>query len=263
MARLDGAMAMNGLPHVLIVAGTDSSGGAGLSRDVETIAALGLRSCVAVTAVTVQTHVAVNHIEPMPSGLVAAQIRAALSANQVAAIKIGMLGSADIIGAVAAELRRYRQVPVVLDPVLASSSGRALIEPAAIETLKFELMPLCAIATPNLIELDILAGEETAVDETRAERQARRLLETGCAAILVKGGHAAGAFSTDMLARNGQELARFTAPRLDKKMRGTGCMLASAIAARLALGQPLEDSVRAAKRHVFEQISRYGAPQAV
>lgn len=263
MAGPDRAMAMNTAPHVLVVAGTDSSGGAGLSRDVETVAAFGLRSCVAVTAVTVQSHAAVNHIEPMPPGLVAAQMRAALLANRVAVIKIGMLGSASTIVAVAAELRQCREVPVVLDPVLASSSGRALIEPAAIETLKRELMPLCTLVTPNLIELGILAGEETAGDETQAERQARRLLETGCSAILVKGGHAGSTFSTDLLVRNGQEPQHFTAPRLDKEMRGTGCALASAIAARLALGQPLEDSVRAAKRHVFEQISRYGVPQAV
>jgi hydroxymethylpyrimidine/phosphomethylpyrimidine kinase len=263
MAGPDRTMAMSGLPHVLIVAGTDSSGGAGLSRDVETVAALGLRSCVAVTAVTVQTHACVDRMELMPPGLVTEQMRAALLANRVAGIKIGMLGSADTIVAVAAELRQCREVPVVLDPVLASSSGRALIGPAAIETLKRELMPLCAIATPNLVELGILAGEETTGDETQAERQARRLLETGCPAILVKGGHAADPFSTDMLVRNGQQPMRFTAPRLDKEMRGTGCMLASAIAARLALGQSLEDSVREAKRHVFEQISAHGVPQAV
>jgi hydroxymethylpyrimidine/phosphomethylpyrimidine kinase len=244
--------------HVLIVAGTDSSGGAGLSRDVETVAAFGLRSCVAVTAVTVQTHVSVERVEPMPPDLVAYQMRAALAANEVAAIKIGMLSGKATIEAVAGVLREYGQVPVVLDPVLASSSGRALLDPAAIVTLKRELMPLCAIATPNLIELGILVGQETATDEVRAERQAHRLLETGRGAILVKGGHATGTQSTDMLVREGRETMRFTAPRLDKNMRGTGCMLASAITAGLALGQPLEDCVREAKRYVFEQIASLG-----
>jgi hydroxymethylpyrimidine/phosphomethylpyrimidine kinase len=249
--------------HVLIVAGTDSSGGAGLSRDVETIAAFGLRSSVAVTAVTVQTHASVERIKPMPPDLVREQMRAALAANDVAAIKIGMLCGKAIIKAVTDVLRENSQAPVVLDPVLASSSGRTLLDPAAIEKLKRELMPLCAIATPNLIELGILVGEETATDEARAERQARCLLETGCAAILVKGGHATGTQSTDMLVREGREIVRFTAPRLAAEMRGTGCMLASAIAARLALGEPLEDCVREAKRYVFEQIASLGRGQAV
>jgi hydroxymethylpyrimidine/phosphomethylpyrimidine kinase len=261
MAPAHGAMAMSA--HVLIVAGTDSSGGAGLSRDVETVAAFGLRSCVAVTAVTVQTHTSVERVEPMPPDLVAEQMRAALASNEVAAIKIGMLSSKATIEAVAGVLREQDKIPVVLDPVLASSSGRALLDPASIGTLKRELMPLCAIATPNLIELGILVGEEMASDEMQAERQARRLLATGCAAILVKGGHAAGAESTDLLVREGCEIVRFTAPRLDKEMRGTGCMLASAIAVGLALGEPLEDCVREAKRYVFERMSGLGRPQAV
>ncbi|MDH6232035.1 hydroxymethylpyrimidine/phosphomethylpyrimidine kinase [Mesorhizobium soli] len=244
--------------HVLVVAGTDSSGGAGLSRDVETVAAFGLHSSVAVTAVTVQTHVSVERVEPMPPDLVADQMRAALAANEVAAIKIGMLSGKATIEAVAGVLREYGQVPVVHDPVLASSSGRALLDPAAIVTLKRELMPLCAIATPNLIELGILVGQETATDDVQAERQAHRLLETGCAAILVKGGHAVGNGSTDMLVHEGGETIRFTAPRLEKNMRGTGCMLASVIAAGLALGQPLQECVREAKRYVFEQIASLG-----
>jgi hydroxymethylpyrimidine/phosphomethylpyrimidine kinase len=250
-------------PHVLIVAGTDSSGGAGLSRDVETVAAFGLRSSVAVTAVTVQTHASVERIEPMPPDLVAEQMRAALAANEVAAIKIGMLCGKATIKAVTDVLRENSQAPVVLDPVLASSSGRTLLDPTAIERLKRELMPLCAIATPNLIELGILVGEETATNEVQAERQARCLLETGCAALLVKGGHASGTQSTDMLVREGRETMCFAAPRLDKNMRGTGCTLASAIAAGLALGQPLEDSVREANRYVFEQITSLGRVQAV
>ncbi|PSJ62995.1 bifunctional hydroxymethylpyrimidine kinase/phosphomethylpyrimidine kinase [Pseudaminobacter soli (ex Li et al. 2025)] len=250
--------------HVLIVAGTDSSGGAGLSRDVETVATFGLRSAIAVTAVTVQTHTSVERIEPMPPDLVAEQMRAALASSRVAAIKIGMLSGNATIEAVAAVLRDQDKLPVVLDPVLASSSGRSLLGPEAIGSLTRELMPLCAIATPNLIELGILTGEETARDEAQVEHQARRLLETGCAAILVKGGHATGPQSIDMLVvRQGREPMHFVAPRLDKNMRGTGCMLASAIAAGLALGKPLEDCVHEAKRHVFEQIVSLGRRQPV
>lgn len=120
-------------PHVLIIAGSDSSGGAGIARDVETVSAFGLRSCLAITAVTVQTYATVERIEPMPPELVAAQMRAAFAANPVAAVKIGMLGTAAAIEAVGAVLASNRQVPVVLDPVLASTSGRVLLEDDAID----------------------------------------------------------------------------------------------------------------------------------
>ncbi|UUP15743.1 Hydroxymethylpyrimidine/phosphomethylpyrimidine kinase [Nitratireductor thuwali] len=127
MADGDRAMAMKGDRHVLIVAGSDSSGGAGIARDIETVAACGLRSCLAVTAVTVQTHERVERIERVAPENVAAQMRAALAANDVAAIKIGMLGAGGAVEAVAAVLRDHAAVPVVLDPVIAASSGRALL----------------------------------------------------------------------------------------------------------------------------------------
>jgi hydroxymethylpyrimidine/phosphomethylpyrimidine kinase len=255
MDRKDGAMALSREPHVLVVGGSDSSGGAGMARDIETISALGVRTCIAVTAVTVQTHDAVLETHHLPPGLVADQMRAALQANKVAAIKIGMLATEQIIAAVAAVLRENRHVPAVLDPVLASSSGRPLLEAGAIGTLIRNLMPHCHLVTPNLIELAVLAGSPLAVDDEEVLQQGQRLLAAaGPRALLIKGGHATGARSTDILLRSGQEPLRFDAPRLAGSMRGTGCMLASAIAAHLANGTSLEDAVCQGKQFVFESF---------
>jgi len=240
---------------VLIVAGTDSSGGAGLSCDVETVASFGLRSAVAVTAVTVQTDESVRHVELVAPALVADQMRAALAAHRMAAIKIGMLGAAEIIGAVSSVIAEHPGIPVVLDPVLASSSGRALLSLEAVGILRQILMPLCRLVTPNLPELALMAGAPPAQDEKEALRQGAVLLDAGAAALLIKGGHAAGDHSIDLLLEKGQPVHRFGAPRLPAEMRGTGCMLASAIAAGLASGAPLGRSVAKAKRFVFDKLA--------
>ncbi|WP_192247417.1 bifunctional hydroxymethylpyrimidine kinase/phosphomethylpyrimidine kinase [Mesorhizobium caraganae] len=249
-------MALRRDPYVLVVGGSDSSGGAGIARDIETISSVGVRTCLAVTALTVQTHDAVMEIHHSQSRLVANQMRAALQANKVTAIKIGMLATAEIIVAVAAVLRENPHVPAILDPVLASTSGRTLLEAGAIAVMTRDLMPLCRLVTPNLIELAILAAKQ-AVDDDGAIRQGRELLEAGARALLIKGGHASGPRSTDILLRSDHEPVRFDAPRLATSMRGTGCMLASAIAAHLAKASPLEDSVRDAKLFVFEKLSKH------
>jgi hydroxymethylpyrimidine/phosphomethylpyrimidine kinase len=249
-------MALRREPHVLVVGGSDSSGGAGIARDIETISALSVRTCLAVSAVTVQTHEAVTQIHNLQADLVADQMCAALQANEVGAIKIGMLATEQIIVAVADVLRQNPQVPAVIDPVLVSSSGRRLLETGAIDVLKHELIPLCRLVTPNLIELAVLAGSELAMDEDGALQQGQKLLSAGLQALLIKGGHAAGCRSTDILLRSGQGPVRFDAPRLAGSMRGTGCMLASAIAAHLANGSLLEDSVRNSKVLVFEKLRK-------
>ncbi|MDW6024312.1 hydroxymethylpyrimidine/phosphomethylpyrimidine kinase [Mesorhizobium sp. BAC0120] len=254
MAGSDGALAMNAEPHVLVIAGTDSSGGAGLSRDIETIAAHGFRSAFAVTAVTVQTHSSVSRIQPMPASLIADQMRAALGADDVKAVKIGMLGTDEAIAAVVSILRDRADIPVVLDPVLVSSSGRPLIAEGAIDALRHDLMPLCRLLTPNLMELAGLTGSTMATDEATACRQGEELSRAAGTAVLVKGGHAAGAEAIDMLLQPGRPALRFAAPRLAREMRGTGCMLSSAIAAGLALGQSLDASVRKAKQYVLERL---------
>lgn len=242
-------------PRVLVVAGSDSSGGAGLARDIEAVAACGLGTCLAVTAVTVQTHHRVERVKPMPPALVAAQMRAAFAANTVAAVKIGMLaGSANVV-AVATVLDAHGQVPVVLDPVLASSSGATLLPQAAIATLRRKLLPLVDVVTPNLPELALLTASALAQSEAEMERQGNCLLSAGCGAVLVKGGHATGTDATDILLRPGHPPLRLRMPRLAATMRGTGCMLASTVAALLARGESLESSVRSAKQAVFARLA--------
>lgn len=246
-------MALTGGPHVLVIAGSDSSGGAGIARDVETVAAFGVRTCLAVTAVTAQTHDEVGSVEFIPADLVAEQISAALAANRIAAVKIGMLGTARTVAAVASALRAHPHIPVVLDPVLASSSGRLLLETDAITPLKADLMRLCTVVTPNLIELALLCDAKTATNDAVLAKQAQHLVADGAQAVLVKGGHADGGQSTDILFRPDQPPVRFDAPRLQGTMRGTGCMLASAIAAGLAQDTSLEECVWRAKQYVFKK----------
>lgn len=252
MAGSDGSIAMT--PHVLIVAGSDSSGGAGIVRDVETVSAFGLRCSLAVTAVTVQTHSAVERVEHSAPDLVAAQMRAALAANPVKAVKIGMLGSAPTIEVVSSVLASSLPVPVVLDPVLASTSGRQLLDADAIISLKRKLFPLCTLVTPNLPELALLTGLPLATGERDIIRQADKLFDAAAPAVLVKGGHASGQTSTDLLLLPGREPIRFDTSRIPVTMRGTGCMLASAIAAHLAQNETLEISIGKAKRHVFAKL---------
>ncbi|MER8569275.1 hydroxymethylpyrimidine/phosphomethylpyrimidine kinase [Mesorhizobium sp. M0924] len=249
-------MALRREPHVLVVGGSDSSGGGGIARDIETISSIGVRTCLAVTALTVQTHDAVMEIHSMQPGLVAGQMRAALQANKVAAIKIGMLATVEIVIAVAEVLRENPQVPAVLDPVLASTSGRTLLEAGAIAALKCDLMPFCRLVTPNLFELALLVGSERAVDEDGVVWQGQELLAAGARALLIKGGHASGPQSTDILLRPDHESVRFDTPRLAASMRGTGCMLASSIAAHLAKAQSIEYAVRQGKLFVLEKLRK-------
>lgn len=244
---------MNHMPHVLVVAGSDSSGGAGIVRDIETLAAIGVKASVAITAVTVQTHHGVEHVDAMAPDRVAQQMRAALSANPIAAIKIGMLAASATIAAVARVLADHPGIPVVLDPVLVSTSGRALLTPDATDALR-GLFGSCALITPNLPELSALAVSIPATSADSVRNQAQALLTAGAQAVLVKGGHGDGAKSTDILFRAEQADQPFAAPRLAVAMRGTGCMLASAIAARLAFGDTLSTAITGAKAFVHTKL---------
>lgn len=244
-------------PHVLVVAGSDSSGGAGIVRDIETLAAFGVKASVAVTAVTVQTHHDVQHVDAIPPERVAQQMRAALKANHVDAIKIGMLATAATITAVASVLTDHPDIPVVLDPVLASTSGGVLLAPSAKASLH-RLFLQCALITPNLPELSYLTASAGGEPTEDAIAQARRLVVAGTHAVLVKGGHGDGLESVDILVQAGNAVERFAAPRLAASMRGTGCMLASAIAARLAFGDNLVTAVSAAKAFVHDRLTDSG-----
>ena len=248
----DGSLAVSAR-RVLIVAGSDSSGGAGIVRDVETVAAFGLKAAVAVTAVTAQSDRRVTAVQPMEPALVARQMTAALEGGEVHAVKIGMLANAGIVQAVADVLEQHSTLPVVLDPVLASTSGKMLLEPEGVRLMIERLLPRASLVTPNLPELALL----TLADHFDASVQA--LMKIGIQAALIKGGHAneaapAGEMTatrcTDLLIRPGQSPLAFDGPRHTGTLRGTGCMLASAIACGLATERTLEASIDAAKRYV-------------
>ncbi|NIY73033.1 hydroxymethylpyrimidine/phosphomethylpyrimidine kinase [Marivivens donghaensis] len=237
------------MPRVLFIGGTDSSGGAGLARDIATAAQMEAEARIGVTAVTAQTDGAVHAVRLMSCDDVALQVRAA---GKVGAVKIGMLGSAEIVSAVATALS---SVPLVLDPVLASSSGTALLDDRGVDTLIEELLPCTTLLTPNLPELGMLTAR-FGLDETAGEGQrVRALLRRGCGGVLVKGGHAEESTSCeDRLYLPSGEIIRHCGPRFGIPLRGTGCQLASAIAVGLAEGLDLGTAVENARACVASRF---------
>ena len=233
---------------VLAIGGMDSSGGAGLLRDAATVAALGRQMRAAVTSVTAQTDQTVAASHPMPAEVVLAQIA---SAGPVDAVKIGMLGTAEIVRALAPALP---QAPCILDPVLLSSSGHSLLEDTGVSHLLNDLLPRVDLLTPNLPEVFSLASRLGYHGKDPAEA-ARPLLQTGLRAVLVKGGHATGEESVDLLFRRGQAPLSFAQPRLNATLRGTGCRLASAIACEVAKGAQREAAILAAKAFVHRELT--------
>ena len=237
---------------VLVIAGTDPTGGAGLTRDVSTLAHFGAEALCAVTAVTVQTdtHLSATHL--VPPAIVAAQICAALATQRVGAIKIGMLGTRHSVQSVAAALPPRAAVPIVLDPVLASTSGGELLDGAGRAALLEQLLPRVTLLTPNLPEAAALLQRSVARTEGEFLAQAGRLCALGAGAVLLKGGHSEEHDAIDYLVRTEQPVQRFSAPRAARSLRGSGCALATAIAAALAAGAPLEEACARAKRYVSE-----------
>jgi hydroxymethylpyrimidine/phosphomethylpyrimidine kinase len=235
---------------VLVIAGTDSSGGAGLARDVATLTRLGADALVAVTAVTAQTDSEVRAVELLPPALVRAQIGAALATRRAAAIKTGMLGNGAIVAAVAAAIPPRELVPLVLDPVLAASCGGTLLDEAGRAALAALLLPRATLLTPNIPEAALLLGAAPAASAAEMIEQGRALCARGAAAVLVKGGHASAALATDWLVTRAGSVQRLAAPRVAAARRGTGCALASAIAAGLAARLPLGAACQRAKEHV-------------
>lgn len=236
--------AMSSPAAVLLIGGIDSGGGAGLLRDAETVREHGFTARVAVTAVTAQTDRAVSAIHPVPVETLVAQIKAACRSGPVAAVKIGMLGNAGIVRAVAAHLPK---VPVVLDPVLASSSGTPLLDEDGIAVLLADLLPKTTLLTPNLVEAVRLTQSGGGPAPARPAGQAARLIAGGARAVLIKGGHGTGDLARDLLFQPAAPSIAFVGPRIAGRRRGTGCTLASAIACGLAAGRTLEDACRQAK----------------
>jgi len=229
---------------VLMIGGTDSSGGAGLTRDTAVVARFGCHPKPVVTCVTAQTDSAVQETFAIPASVVAAQIDAAFADTAPCAVKIGMIGSTELAQVIATRLAPH-DVPIILDPVLRASSGGVLGSEASFRPLA----GLVALITPNLIEAAQLTDRSVAENDDEIAAQARTLQEHGAQAVLIKGGHASGATCTDHLfGPDGHR--RLGAPRVARGRRGTGCALASAIAAHLALGHGLEEGCAQAKMFV-------------
>ena len=238
------------MPIAVTIAGSDSGGGAGIQADLKTFSALGVYGASVITALTAQNTREISGVLEVPEGFVTRQIDAVYSDLDVAATKIGMLARKEIVTAVAEGLRRFGARRVVLDPVMLASSGTRLLSADAVEALVTLLFPLADLVTPNLPEAAALLGEELASDEGAMARQGERLMRLGARAVLIKGGHGAGAESVDILIdENG--VTRHAAARIaTRNTHGTGCTLSSAIAASLARGQNLREAVRSGKLYL-------------
>jgi len=238
----------------LTIAGSDSSGGAGIQADLKTFAALGVYGASVITALTAQNTEGVRAIHAAPADFITAQLDAVFADLTIAAVKIGMLGNAAAVAAIDAGLERHHARNVVLDPVMIASSGERLLEPDAVDRLR-KLMARAQLLTPNLPEAAALLDSAPARDEAAMRAQAEKLLRLGAGAVLIKGGHGSGPESVDLLV-DAAGCTRYTAPRLTtRNTHGTGCTLASAIAAGLAKGLPLRDAVRDAKDYVSAAIA--------
>ncbi|WP_419814384.1 bifunctional hydroxymethylpyrimidine kinase/phosphomethylpyrimidine kinase [Glacieibacterium sp.] len=239
------------IPRILIVAGSDSSGGAGIQADLRTIQALGGYGMTAITAVTVQNTLGVSAVHAIPPEIVAAQMQACLDDIGADAVKIGMLGDAALIATVAGALRGLK-LPIVLDPVMVAKGGAVLLADEAVAAL-FALLPLATVVTPNTPELAALTGIEIE-DEADVVLSAQELIGQGARAVLAKGGHMPGDEIADWLVtRDGQ--TRFTSQRIETRhTHGTGCTLASAVAVGLGRGLELAEAVRIARDHVHAAI---------
>lgn len=240
---------------VLTIAGSDSGGGAGIQGDLKTFAALGCYGTSAITAITVQNTLGVSDIHPVPAAIVAGQIKAVLDDIKPSAIKIGMIHQADAALAIAGILRASPGIPVVLDPVMVSSSGRRLLDDEVISILQQQLFPLVTLVTPNLDEAAVLSGISiTGVDDMKAA--AVKILETGCNAVLVKGGHLSGTQLYDVyLDRDGKEHIISSEAISTNNTHGTGCTLSSAIAAFLARGTDLITAIENASVYMHQAIA--------
>jgi hydroxymethylpyrimidine/phosphomethylpyrimidine kinase len=235
------------MPIALTIAGSDSSGGAGIQADLKTFAAFGVYGASVVTALTAQNTRGVTGIHLVPADFVTAQIDAVFSDLAVNAVKVGMVAQVATIDAIVAGLTRWSPKHIVLDPVMVATSGDRLLATDAVEALRTKLIPRASLITPNLPEAAALLDEPAALSEAAIESQGKRLLALGCPAVLIKGGHGQGTESIDYLIA-GDGIIALAAPRIaTRNTHGTGCSLSSAIAAGLAKGEDVETAVRNAK----------------
>jgi hydroxymethylpyrimidine/phosphomethylpyrimidine kinase len=242
----------------LTIAGSDSGGGAGIQADLKTFAAHGVYGTSAITAITAQNTIGVTAVQALTADLVTAQIEAVAGDMALDVVKTGMLANSAIIEAVAAAIEALDLPSLVLDPVMIAKSGDRLIDAEALGALRALLIPRARVITPNIPEAETLTGLK--IDSPDDVREAaRRIHALGAAAVVVKGGHLPGDEAIDLL-YDGHTFESFRTPRIDTRhTHGTGCTFASAIAARLALGDPLVEAVRHAKDYITGAI-RHGLP---
>lgn len=243
-------------PAVLSVAGSDSSGGAGIQADLKTLSALGVYGATAITAITAQNTVGVHSQLAIAPEMVYEQIIAVIEDIGPSVIKIGMLSNAEVVLAVDRALAKYN-IPIILDPVMVSTSGHRLLSVEAQEVVKQRLMPRASLITPNIPEMEALAVMSISSTDDKIEA-ARRLMALGARAILLKGGHEEGDTKIDILYQsgsNGVEVAYFSTPGITtRNTHGTGCTLSAAIAAYMSRGLGLKEAIGAAKIYVSEAI---------
>lgn len=240
--------------RVLTIAGSDSGGGAGIQADLKTFAALGCYGMTAITALTAQNTVGVQGIHAVPPAFLRSQLQSVIEDIGVDAVKIGMLHEPGVVEVVAWAIQHYQLQRVVLDPVMVATSGDRLIADATVRVLVDQLFPLATVITPNLDEASLLLGRPiAAVSDLSGAAQA--LLSQGARAVLLKGGHLPGDQVVDVLARPGHvDMVLASSRMASRNTHGTGCTLSSAIAAHLALGEPLERAVRAARQYILGAI---------
>ncbi len=241
------------LGRVLIIAGSDSGGGAGIQGDIKTVTCLGGYASSAITALTAQTTQGVFGIHDVPDAFIAQQISLVLEDIGADAIKIGMLHKQSVIETIAKTLLPYPDIPLILDTVMFAKGGSPLLEPSATLALKKLLVPRAMVITPNIPEAEHLTGLKIrTVDDMR--KAATQLLTLGCKAVLLKGGHAEGDMVTDILLSEDAEIL-LESPRLNTRhTHGTGCTFASAIATGIAQKMPLKDAVKRAHDYVAQAI---------
>ncbi len=245
--------------RVLTIAGSDSSGGAGIQADIKTISTLGSYSMSAITAITVQDTNMVSEVFPIPEHIVKGQIASVLGDIGVDAVKTGMLMSPNIILTVATELRNHNSpIPLVVDPVMMSTSGHMLLKPHSVNAIIDEILPIATLLTPNLAEAAKITNVELLKNMDDMRSAAYKILKMGPKAVLIKGGHLKGDILTDLLVTPNMEKI-FSSLRVPgKDTHGTGCTLASGIATGLAQGMPLEDAI--ARAHDFVHKALEHAP---
>jgi hydroxymethylpyrimidine/phosphomethylpyrimidine kinase len=242
-------------PIALTIAGSDSSGGAGIQADLKTFAALGVYGASVITALTAQNTQGVSGIHAVPAEFVTAQIDAVFSDLAIGAVKIGMVADPEVMDAIVVGLTRWSPKHVVLDPVMVATSGDRLLAAEAVDALRSKLIPRACVITPNLPEAAALLDEPLAPSQAAIQEQGRRLLAFGCKAVLIKGGHGEGSESTDYFI-DASGMIALAAPRVaTKNTHGTGCSLSSAITAGLAKGEDMQTAVRNAKAFVSAAIS--------